>query len=218
MRVNNYVGYKIGMLEVLEKTTKKNKQGRILYKCQCECGNIVYHTASELRNRKSCGCLRHTRFEDLTGRKFDMLYVIEKTNKKNNKGRVLYKCKCECGNIVYYTSSDIKQNRSCGCWRKSRARINEMLETMKYIDNTSIALISKTTLNSNNTSGFRGVSYDKSRNKWRAYIKLQYKTINLGRFNTFEKAVQARLEAEEKYYKPIIEKHNKKEVVDEKKI
>lgn len=159
MRVNNYVGYKIGMLEVLEKTTKKNKQGRILYKC-----------------------------------------------------------KCECGNIVYYTSSDIKQNRSCGCWRKSRARINEMLETMKYIDNTSIALISKTTLNSNNTSGFRGVSYDKSRNKWRAYIKLQYKTKFLGRFDTFEQAVQARLEAEEKYYKPIIEKHNKKEVVDEKKI
>lgn len=137
-----------------------------------------------------------------------MITVLEKTNKKNKQGRVLYKCKCDCGNIVYYNSSDLKQNKSCGCWRKSRARINKTLETMKYVENTSISLISKKTLNSNNTSGFRGVSYDKTRNKWRAYIKLQYKNKHLGRFDTFKEAAQARLEAEDKYYKPIIDKYN----------
>ena len=60
-------------------------------------------------------------------------------------------------------------------------------------------------------SGFRGVSWDKSRKKWRAYIKLKYKTRFLGRFNTFEEAVEARLAAEEKYYKPLIEKYKKED-------
>ena len=147
------------------------------------------------------------RINNYTGYKIGKLKVLEKTNKKNKQNRVLYKCKCDCGNIVYYNSSDLKQNISCGCWRKSRARINKMLKTMKYTENTSIALIKKTTINSNNTSGFRGVSYDMNRNKWRAYIKLQYKNKHLGRFDTFEDAVQARLDAEEKYYKPIIDKY-----------
>ena len=40
---NKLIGQKIGMLVVLEKTNKRNKQGRVLYKCQCECGNIVYY-------------------------------------------------------------------------------------------------------------------------------------------------------------------------------
>ena len=148
-----------------------------------------------------------TKKNKLIGQKIGMLVVLEKTNKRNKQGRVLYKCQCECGNIVYYNSSDLKQNVSCGCWRKSRARIDKMMRTMQYVENTSISLIKKTTINSNNTSGFMGVSYDKTRDKWRAYIRLQYKTKHLGRFNTLEEAIEARLEAEDIYYKPIIDKY-----------
>lgn len=152
------------------------------------------------------------RINNYVGYKIGMITVLEKTKQKNNQGRLLYKCKCECGNIVYYTSSDFKRIVSCGCWRKSRARIDKMMNTMKYVENTSITLINKTTINSNNTSGFRGVSWDKSSKKWRAYIKLKYKTRFLGRFNTFEEAVEERLTAEEKYYKPLIEKYKKEDV------
>lgn len=152
------------------------------------------------------------RINNYVGYKIGMITVLEKTKRKNNQGRPLYKCKCECGNIVYYNSSDFKRIVSCGCWRKSRARINKMMNTMQYVENTSISLISSRTVNSNNTSGFRGVSYDKTRNKWRAYIKLQYKTRFLGRFDTFEEAAEVRLAAEEKYYKPLIEKYKKEEV------
>ncbi len=151
------------------------------------------------------------RINNYVGYKIGMITVLEKTKQKNNQGRPIYKCKCECGNTVYYTSSDLKESRSCGCWRKSRARIDEVLKTMQYVENTSISLISNKTINSNNTSGFRGVSWDKSRKKWRAYIKLKYKTRFLGRFNTFEEAVEARLAAEEKYYKPLIEKYKKED-------
>ena len=53
---------------------------------------------------------------------------------------------------------------------------------------------------SNNTSGRKGVYWDKSREKWMACITYNKKTINLGRFENFEDAVKAREEAEKKYH------------------
>lgn len=52
----------------------------------------------------------------------------------------------------------------------------------------------------NNTSGYKGVYFDKSRKKWVANIKVNRKTIFLGRFDNIEDAYKARLEAEEKYF------------------
>lgn len=49
-----------------------------------------------------------------------------------------------------------------------------------------------------NKSGFRGVFWDKSRNKWRANICVQYKYINLGSFDTKEEAYAARVDYEKK--------------------
>ena len=40
----------------------------------------------------------------------------------------------------------------------------------------------------NNTSGFKGVSYEKDRNKWKASISNGSRRINLGRFNSPEEA------------------------------
>lgn len=53
---------------------------------------------------------------------------------------------------------------------------------------------------SHNTSGFKGVYWDKSRNKWMASIKVNQKNIYLGRFDNFEDAKEARIEAEIKYF------------------
>lgn len=55
-------------------------------------------------------------------------------------------------------------------------------------------------IKSNNTSGCPGVCFDKINNKWRATIKVNYKTISLGRFVDFADAVTARKDAEIKYY------------------
>lgn len=52
----------------------------------------------------------------------------------------------------------------------------------------------------NNTSGISGVCWDKSRSKWSAIIKVNYKSIHLGRYDSFENAVQARKLAEVKYF------------------
>lgn len=50
-----------------------------------------------------------------------------------------------------------------------------------------------------NTSGVSGVAWHKQRNKWRAFIMIDYKQIALGLFTEFEDAVKARKEAEQKY-------------------
>lgn len=51
-----------------------------------------------------------------------------------------------------------------------------------------------------NTSGTPGVSWHKRLSKWQAYISFNNKRKYLGVFNNLEDAINARKEAEEKYY------------------
>jgi len=50
-----------------------------------------------------------------------------------------------------------------------------------------------------NSSGYKGVTFEKNIGKWRAYITKNYKTTKLGFFDTKEEAYQARLAKEEEY-------------------
>ena len=54
--------------------------------------------------------------------------------------------------------------------------------------------------NYKNTSGYVGVSWIKSRRKWKSQIKINYKTYNLGDFKNITDAVTARINAEIKYF------------------
>ena len=53
----------------------------------------------------------------------------------------------------------------------------------------------------NNTSGFKGVYFRKDTKKWGAQIKLNYKNISLGSYNTKEDAVKAHKNGLVKYHK-----------------
>jgi len=57
-----------------------------------------------------------------------------------------------------------------------------------------------------NTSGFKGVSWHKHSNRWRAYIFADYKQIYLGLFETKEAAAAARLAAEKTYHSHRVSK------------
>jgi hypothetical protein len=54
--------------------------------------------------------------------------------------------------------------------------------------------------NSDNTSGHTGVTWRKQKSKWNAYIKHNYKRVNLGYFENLEDAVAARKAGELKYW------------------
>jgi len=67
---------------------------------------------------------------------------------------------------------------------------------LRLVDNS--ANIRNGKIRTNNASGYSGVS--KKRNKWIARIKVKYRSINLGTFNSYQDAVIARMEAEKKYW------------------
>ena len=54
---------------------------------------------------------------DATGHKYNMLTCIEST--RDERGRKVWKCLCDCGNICYRQLSYIRANeaKSCGCSR-----------------------------------------------------------------------------------------------------
>lgn len=56
-----------------------------------------------------------------------------------------------------------------------------------------------------NTSGYKGVAWDKKHRKWMAYINVHGKRFYLGRYHVLTDAIDARREAEKKYHKPLID-------------
>ena len=76
----------------------------------------------------------------------------------------------------------------------------KMREKAGFVDGTQISKITSTKLISTNTSGCRGVYFDKNTGKWRARLKFKGKIMNFGSYKNFEDAVKARKEAEQRIY------------------
>lgn len=160
-------------------------------------------------------------FQDLIGKKFNRLTVLG-LGKRNSSGQIQWKCKCDCGNIVFVTTSYLKSGhtKSCGCLSKEMA--SKRLKDKKFIktkndyrknnflvEGTSLSLINPKNLRKNNKTGVNGVYWDKQLKKYRVKIHFKGKSISLGCYKTLEEAKKARMIAEDKYYKPIIDKYKK---------
>jgi len=52
----------------------------------------------------------------------------------------------------------------------------------------------------NNSSGIKGVSFEKSKNRWRSYISVNNKKLFLGTFKDLQSAIESRRQAEKKYW------------------
>lgn len=57
-------------------------------------------------------------FNDITGLKFDKFLVIERY--KSDKNDLYWKCKCDCGEICYATSTNLKRGRKNFCKKCSK--------------------------------------------------------------------------------------------------
>jgi len=114
--------------------------------CQCDCGNQIVEKATELKTGKihSCGCykkeyLSFTKSDKLEGQKFNKLLVINSAGSNKNQKR-LWKCLCDCGNITFVTTNDLKNGhiQSCGCLKSlGEQKIEKILKehNIKYIHN-----------------------------------------------------------------------------------
>jgi hypothetical protein len=221
-------GLRIGRLLILnqaEDIIRPNGTHSKGWNCICDCGNktIKEHYSLLSGNTKSCGCL-HSELAKERGK------LNKKCNKYELSGEygVGYTSKgeefyfdLEDFNIIndyyWYKKKDtgyiaavidgkqIYQHRfimRCPPSyevdhifhvqydnRKSNLRVVTHGDNLKNIKSPI-----------NNTSGFVGVSYCKSKKKWRAYITNNLRRIHLGYFQNFEDAVNIRKEAEEKYF------------------
>ena len=151
------------------------------------------------------------------GDKYGYLTLLQDSGRRDSNGSVIWKCKCDCGNIVFRSQNMIHQSLigkhiiSCGCMRpKDRYhRITpeereKCIEALGQIDGTTIAGICRHKINKNNTSGVRGVS--KSGNKWRARLMIAGKEKSAF-FDTMEQAIAYRKYLEQTYFDPIKEKY-----------
>lgn len=97
-------GQKFGRLTALYSTNTKTNNGKYIWHCQCDCGNVVNVPIDALTtgNKKSCGCLSREKASerfgiDETGNVYGKLTVIKRdTSQVYN--HIHWLCQCSCGN------------------------------------------------------------------------------------------------------------------------
>ena len=188
--------------------TGESRNGSRLWKCRCDCGNEIEVTRADLIHniRRSCGCMRMNLGEDLPGRRFGKLTVTKVLRRE--KGNVFVECRCDCGNTVEttYTNLLAREHHSCGC--DLPERMPEILEKRGNVEGTSLGIIASEKLLSTNKSGVKGVYWQKKTHRWIAQIQFQGRKRHLGCFETLEEAAEARKKAEQELYEPVLQKHS----------
>lgn len=201
------VGQKFGKLTVLEPVAGRKTPHWL---CRCDCGNIVLYSEAQLINgqRKSCGCMKSP---DITGCRYGFLTVIGRSDKRAPRGKrtvPLWECRCDCGAIVYKAKDTLTNPDQCSCSDcANKHNAAGMRKSAGFVEGTQLSRLTCTEPVGLNSSGRRGVSYDKKTNRWRARIGFHGQKINLGYFKTLEEAVSARERAEQVYFKPLLEKY-----------
>lgn len=122
-------GQKFDKLTVLKQAPSQSNHA--YWECICDCGNTCIKSSKSLRTSKKldCGCRQAQRKQelallppipprkkDITGQRFGKLVALTPTEERI-RGSVVWKCRCDCGNIklvplTYLTSGG---TQSCGC-------------------------------------------------------------------------------------------------------
>lgn len=134
---------RFGKLTVLERDFLYKKEHNLknsatYWKCKCDCGNIISVSRANLLRgtTTNCGCVkRKGNPKDLTGQTFGRLTVLEEDKEYYNNHqlktkRIIWKCRCECGNIISVARSKLTcgEVKSCGCLAKDTKSNKEYLE------------------------------------------------------------------------------------------
>lgn len=216
-RFKDLTGQRFGKLVVLKRLENHvDKHGtKSRWLCKCDCGNTTIADGGRLREGKkhSCGCLQReetskaTSTHHATGSRLHNLWRAMKAG-----------CYIpSCSNYSFYGGRGIKV---CAEWKNDFPAFRDWALENGYTDDLSIDRIDSDgdyepsncrwitavkqshnrRVRCTNRSGVSGVAWRNDCKKWRVTITVNSKTINLGSFTDFEAAVNARRQAEEKYW------------------
>jgi len=207
---NQRFGHLVAIQEVKREGKRKH-----YWLCKCDCGNETVVEESHLKDghTKSCGCYRSKKgLKDLTGQRFGRLTVVRRVVGEDGKNNC-WECRCDCGNICICRQTNLRSGttKSCGCLQEEIRKEN-MKKAIHFVDGTCVERIASKKNYSNNKTGCRGV-YRRENNTWRASIGFQGKLYSLGSYHTFEEAVRARQEAEERLYTPFLREYDSRRIL-----
>ena len=198
----NITGQKFSRLTAIEPVRDEERR-RSYWKCLCDCGNIttVYYGNLVNGHTRSCGCLKR---RELTGQHIGQLTVLGRSDRTAPRGKrrvPLWKCRCDCGAITYKATDILTNDAQNSCAQCAAMHASKLArEAAGYVGGTQISRIKDMKLTAANSSGVRGVYFEKRSNKWRARLRFQGRIMNFGSYERFEDAVAARKAAEEEYF------------------
>ena len=185
----------LGMLSPKETSNYKKRYG--LYKCFCGSEFKAQAKSIKSKHTKSCGCIGTSNKHNLTHHRLYKTW-LGMMQRCNNPKQISYK---------YYGAKGIKV---CNKWLDINNFIEDMYPsfqeglTIDRIDvngnyepsncrwvDSFVQLRNTRKLQKNNTSGYRGVYFDKYANKWSVIIGVNKKKIKIGYFKTAEEGARA---------------------------
>lgn len=159
---------------------------------------------------------KNMKIPDLVGTVYKGFEILD-YKRENGRSLVLVKCPL-CGKEVWKHKDKIDRGmRSCGCYSEkfheerridlSGKKVSKISE--KYlIDGTSVLRLTGK-IPSNNTSGVKGVCYNKRSKKWIAQIVFKGHSYFLGGYEKKEDAIKARKTAEKEKFGNFLEWYEK---------
>lgn len=199
-KAENLLDKRFGKLKVVNRA--ENKNGRVRWLCECDCGNKKIFTAKSLKlgHIKSCGCIKDKKtnnYKDIMEKKFGRLLVLEPSIYRDKKGSIKWKCICDCGNECLVTEDNLVRGKttSCGC-KKKEICSNICNQVSLYQDTSYTFLKFRKNVRSDNKCGELGIS-KLNNGKYRVFIGFKKKRDDLGTYNIIQEALFKRKYAEE---------------------
>lgn len=226
-RLIDLTGQRFGRLAVIERA-ENSRDGQAKWTCACDCGKQIVVRGDILRSGRtsSCGCLKIERTSKAnkkhnTFRTSGGVVYVKLSNSKNEMlvdPDVWKMAKQYCwgesnGYAVTTATEDAGKSRKRLLFHIfafpdcPAGMLRDHINGNK-LDNrrANIRFVTMSQSNQNrgvdkrNRSGYTGVQRNKGRNKWIARIQVNGKNIVLGRFDDIKDAIEARKQAEIKYF------------------